>query len=44
MGDEVVGDGVALQEDYDAADFSSAEEEPGTDNKDSLAANFTDTE
>lgn len=39
IGDDVVGDGVVLQEDYDEADFTSDEEV-----EDAYAADFTDNE
>jgi hypothetical protein len=39
IGDEVVGDGVVLQEDYDEADFTS-----DTDNEEDIYADFTDND
>lgn len=44
IGDEVVGDGVVLQEDYDAAEFTSDEEAVDTNGTDIYAADFTDNE
>lgn len=39
IGDEVVGDGVVLQEDYNEADFTS-----DTDDEEDVYADFTDND